>query len=309
MNETCWSTVGVPRSNLREFWLGAVGSAINEVDIRIEDTENFRASLRQRKLGPLVLSHIDVHGTQIVRRTRSIISRCNAEQFSVVHLLAGQGLLRHCGREVPFGEGQCAIVDSREPYDIAIVGRGESLSMHMPAAWVTERVQDMRSAVAMPLPRSHPWAARLMDLMRTAHAASTEETAANLFAQHFGTTVALAVGGITGELEPTARNGFQALQRTLAELASAPNLRAEEVASLHQVSARQLHYVFAAHGTTFRSELTRLRLRRAHDMLVDGRFRTVPIEEIARRCGFADARHFRRRFNQHFGFSPGALRQ
>ena len=36
---------------------------------------------------------------------------------------------------------------------------------------------------------------------------------------------------------------------------------------------------------------------------------TGGVEEIARRCGFSDLRHFRRRFSQHFAVSPAALRQ
>jgi transcriptional regulator GlxA family with amidase domain len=69
-----------------------------------------------------------------------------------------------------------------------------------------------------------------------------------------------------------------------------------------------VHHLYAAHGTTFRSELMRLRLERARAMLLDERFRSVSVEEIARRCGFSDSRHFRRRFRQHFDASPGDLR-
>ena len=131
----------------------------------------------------------------------------------------------------------------------------------------------------------------------------------DLFSQHFGTTLALAAGGSSEASIPTSRNGFHALQLTLADLASAPNLRVEEVAIAHQISARQVHHVYAAQDTTFRSELMRLRLERAHAMLVNERFRAVSVEEIARRCGFSDTRHFRRRFRQHFETTPAALRQ
>jgi AraC-like DNA-binding protein len=308
MNETFWTTAGVPRSNLRNFWMEAVRCAINDVDLRIEDSETFRASLLQRKLGPLVLSHIDVHGTQIVRRTRSIVARCEPALFSVIHLMAGQGWLRQRGREVVFRQDECVIVDNREPYEIAIMGRGESLSIHMSAAWLTGQVPDARHVVATSLSRSRPWAGRLMDLMRAVRSVGPGEVSADLFVQHFGTTLALAVGDLTVAPAPRSRNGFHALQLTLAELASAPNLRAEDVASAHRISARQVHHVYAAQGTTFGSELIRLRLERARAMLVSERFRSVSVEEIARRCGFSDARHFRRRFRQQFDASPSALR-
>ena len=298
-----------PRANVARFLAEAVRCAINDVDIRIENSENFRASLRQRRLGPLTLSHIDVHGTQIVRRTRSIIARCDAELFSVIHLLAGQGWLRQRGREVAFSQDECVIVDNREPYEIAILGRGESLSVHMPVEWLAEHTQAMRLVSATPLRRSRPWAGRLLDLMSTAYSVGPDDVSADLFVQHFASTLGLAVDGVAETSAPTAPNGFQALQLTLAELASAPNLRVGEIASAHRISARQVHYVYAAQGTTFRSELMRLRLERAHAMLLSERFRAVPVEEIARRCGFSDARHFRRRFRQHFDTSPAALRQ
>ena len=308
MNETCWSTAGVPRSNVRDFWLEAVRCAINVVDVRIEDSDTFKASLRQRKLGPLALSHIDVSGTQIVRRTPSIIARCDTALFSVIHLRAGEGWLRHCGREVAFRPDECVIVDNREPYEIAIVGRGESLSIHMSPHWLEEQVHGVRQAVATPLSRSRPWAGRLMDLMNSVHSAGSADLSADLFVQHFGTTLALAASSVSEAAAPTSRNGFHALQMTLEERASSPNLRAEDIAGAHRISARQLHRIYAAHGTTFRSELMRLRLERARAMLLDERFRSVPIDEIARRCGFSDSRHFRRRFRQHFDAAPGALR-
>lgn len=307
-SDTCWSTAEVPRSNVRDFWLDAVRRAINVVDVRIEDSDTFSASLRQRRLGPLALSHIDVYGTQVVRRTPSIIARCDTELFSVIHLRAGQGRLRHCGREVAFRSDECVLVDNREPYEIAIVGRGESLSIHMSPDWLQDEVHGVRRAVATPLSRSRPWAGRLMDVMNTAYSVRSSNVSTDLFAQHFGTTLALAAGALVDSAAPASRNGFVALQMTLAEQAPAPNLRVEDLAALHRISARQVHHVYAAQGTTFGSELMRLRLERARTMLLDARFRSVPIDEIARRCGFSDVRHFRRRFRQHFDAMPGDLR-
>jgi transcriptional regulator GlxA family with amidase domain len=94
----------------------------------------------------------------------------------------------------------------------------------------------------------------------------------------------------------------------LSERASVPSLRAEDIAIAHGISVRHVHHIYAAQRTTFRSELMRLRLERAHALLRDERFDCVPIDEIARRCGFSDARHFRRRFRQRYEVSPAALR-
>lgn len=297
----------MPPSGVRDFWQRTVGRAINAVDLRIEDEGRFEASLRQRRFGDLRLSHIDVRGTQVVRRTRGDIAHGQGGMVSVIHLLRGQGWLRQCGREVEFGSDRCVLVDSREPYEMAIFGRGESISVHMPGDWLRAQLKGVRPVVAAPYPSTSPWVSRLLDLMNTAcSTASLPAASPEVLVRHFGTVFALAVASASEELPP--HGPYDAAHQALEELASSPRLRAEEVAGFLGISVRQFHQVFASQGTTFRRELMELRLGRARQMLLDPRFRSLSVEEIARRCGFSDLRHFRRRFSQHFAVSPAALR-
>jgi AraC-like DNA-binding protein len=71
-------------------------------------------------------------------------------------------------------------------------------------------------------------------------------------------------------------------------------------------SPRQLERAFRACGnTTFRAELTRVRLTEAARLLAA---QPLVVSDVAHRVGFRQAPHFCKAFNHAFGMSPGAYR-
>lgn len=96
-----------------------------------------------------------------------------------------------------------------------------------------------------------------------------------------------------------------AVQDTLAaDLAGAHPLA--ELAVRAHLSPRGLSRAFvAATGITPAQYQTELRLGHARTLL---RGSALSVEEIARACGYADPRHFRRMFGAHEGVSPSAYR-
>lgn len=73
------------------------------------------------------------------------------------------------------------------------------------------------------------------------------------------------------------------------------------------VSARHLERLFRDEFGTSPSEFARrLRLKRAHELLVET---TQPISEVALETGFADGSHFSRRFRDAYGKSPSQVRR
>jgi transcriptional regulator GlxA family with amidase domain len=80
----------------------------------------------------------------------------------------------------------------------------------------------------------------------------------------------------------------------------------ESLASVAGVSARTLTRQFrVATGTTVKAYATALRLEHARTLLRD---RTLTLESVAERCGFADGRQLRRLWRERFGATPSESR-
>lgn len=81
----------------------------------------------------------------------------------------------------------------------------------------------------------------------------------------------------------------------------------EQLADVAAMSPRHLTRVFReTTGITVKAFDRRVKLEVASTLMTDSSLR---VEEIATRCGFRDARQFRRVWRQHFGSSPSETRQ
>ncbi|MCC5884903.1 MAG: helix-turn-helix domain-containing protein [Gammaproteobacteria bacterium] len=92
----------------------------------------------------------------------------------------------------------------------------------------------------------------------------------------------------------------------LANLARPPS--AEEMASRHGISSRQLRVLFAEVGSSYTTFILTQRLARAERMLTDPRLAGKSVASIAYACGFNDLSWFNRTFRRHYGRTPSEVR-
>lgn len=307
MSGVLWTTAGVPDHQIERFWRECVQRSLLELDIDVDVASGFAGSVLTRSIGRLQVNHVTVDGIQVMRRTASIIARCTRPRFVLIRMRAGHGWLRHRSGETPLRTDDCVLLDSREPYELAVRGHSESLSFHLPVDWIEAHLPDPQVAVAVPLGSRQPWAGMLRDVMETIHA-DRDDPAPLLVAENLCTALALTVDAIEIRSTRHSRKTFKLLQQTLAELASTCNVTAAEIAQAHGVSLRYLHAIYSANGTSCGRELIRVRLERAQRLLLDPAGPSRSIDDIAWQCGFSDASHFRRRFRALFGVSPSAMR-
>ncbi|MBK4990724.1 GlxA family transcriptional regulator [Pseudomonas sp. S36] len=84
-------------------------------------------------------------------------------------------------------------------------------------------------------------------------------------------------------------------------------LAVEELASLSQVTVRQLERLFNQHLQRTPSQYyLQLRLARGRHLLLNG---DAPVGEVALACGFSSPAHFSKSFSRLFGESPSAQRR
>ena len=115
---------------------------------------------------------------------------------------------------------------------------------------------------------------------------------------------ALLLSAYRGE-QMDAEESVERIMEVLRRRYSQPLNRAE-VARIVKMSESHLTTLLRVHRqTNFTEALTAIRLEEALDLL---RHTRLQVKEISRRCGFTSPCYFVRRFKQHFGTSPGALR-
>jgi AraC family transcriptional regulator of adaptative response / methylphosphotriester-DNA alkyltransferase methyltransferase len=110
------------------------------------------------------------------------------------------------------------------------------------------------------------------------------------------------------------RQSTQHRRRTLFEdaLSSISREFADENLSLAAVahsiatSRRQLQRVFAEQGTSFRTELQRVRMAHAAELL---RQEELPVAAVARAVGYRQAAQFSKAFRRHHGHPPSEARR
>jgi AraC family transcriptional regulator, regulatory protein of adaptative response / methylphosphotriester-DNA alkyltransferase methyltransferase len=87
----------------------------------------------------------------------------------------------------------------------------------------------------------------------------------------------------------------------------ATDLSLDEVARKIATSRRQLQRIYAEVGnTTFRDQLTQVRMERAADLL---NLNGVTVREVASRVGYRQAAQFAKAFRVHHGMSPSEYRK
>jgi AraC-like DNA-binding protein len=87
-----------------------------------------------------------------------------------------------------------------------------------------------------------------------------------------------------------------------------PDLRAEELARVHEISVRQLYKLWSRHEVSLSQWIIHQRLEGARaELSAAGNLATIAA--VARRWGFINVTHFSRRFREVYGMSPREWRQ
>lgn len=308
--DRAWSTSDAQIGRESAYWKEAVCDAIFELDVMFSEPECFQASLTQRSVGPLGLSQICINGSQNIKRTKAAIARSRCDQFELVQFLTGRAELQHVGREIELNAGDCVLIDSRQPYQLRTIGASKNVSVHIPADWLGTRLPHPEQGVGVPISSNSPWGAAL--------AAAVFATSAQVFSVP-GSKEACAdqIAGalfLSLQANPASPSGhrqkvYLRVAEELSRLAPSPDINASLVAARCGISLRYLHALFADHGTTFRSELRRIRIIRACHMLSDVRFHDISVAEIGRRNGFGEAASFSKVFREVYGQPPASFRR
>jgi AraC-like DNA-binding protein len=304
-----WSTGDAPPGKTLSYWIEAICEAFLEMKAASPRPAEFAARLVQRPFGPIDLNFADAT-VQEVWRTRQAVARSHKQNFYLLFMREGSLRIRQRGREAVIASGDCALVDSREPYSFSFPETHRCLSLQIPQNWLRLWLPSSEDAVAIPLSVYSPWGRTLASAISNLAKADLDTLALpnGVIADQLGAMLALAAG--CGAPCTTHRQAMlRRIHETLRERLYDPSLDPETVATAYGISKRYLHLLFADAGTSFSATLIALRLEKAKSLLDDPRFARTGIAEIAWRCGFVEPSHFARRFRARYGEAPAAYRK
>ena len=297
-----WSTEEVEPHRALAYWRDTVCDRFLDLEIDTPSRPAFRATLDQVELGAATASFIHA-STQTVRRTRAKIARTDESLFVLMQLRRGQMQLRQQGRLAHVAAGESVLINATEPYELDCPGPSSALVLRMPQPWLGQWLPGAERHAVRQFAQEG-WSGALNAALASLEADACDTLALphGAVADQLAALLTLAIGRDTAP-KPDRRL-ITALRQSLREALHDPALTPLALAARHQISKRRLHYAFAEAHTTFSEQLLQLRLEQARSLLVDPRQATLPVAEVAARCGFLDPSHFARRFRRQFGQSP-----
>lgn len=238
----------------------------------------------------------------------SPVNTANAPAASIALLMQIEGsmVVGQNRRACEMGEGDMCLIDERVAFVMQGLVRSEIVFLRMPRQAVLGRHPYLEHRTASLLDRDDPGAMLLRDtLMRTIQSAPSlreEQRASALSAMVHLLGVATAPPNAQlDDVSWRVRSALDFIEMNLAD----GDLTAERVAHAQGVSRRRLDQVLlSALGVSVTSQIWKRRLELAAADLVDPRYESHTVSQIAFATGFEDAAHFSRAFKAKFGHAP-----
>jgi len=296
-----WSSSGLGRRDAIGQWQDWAARTIAPIDVSVRDVDSFVAGWRSYGLGDLRFLHLLAPAQRVIHRGTGSSGQA-APSIQLVY--ARRGALRtQIGRKnFTIGPGEFVLLDNTRFYQMDMDSAHEAIDLMMPRAWIEHWLPDPDQLLGRPLSTRTGWGAPLGSLLEaiTRHI-DDSPLMRPLLAERVGALLTLAAE--TGEVATNQSRGGLAeriLRRIERDFAD-PELGPRPVADALGISKRYLQALLAARGTSFVQQLANVRLERACDLLSQS---SLPIAEIAFRCGFLDPGYFGRQFRRRFGSTP-----
>jgi AraC-like DNA-binding protein len=232
--------------------------------------------------------------------------------FSVMLQLEGATRAAQCGRVCELHAGDFCVLDGLAPFDLDVSEHcSHVMFLQMPRHAVLSRKARLSERTAQPFDRDEPGARLLCTVLRNLVDAAPFLDAGQRAAALASVVQMLGAPRLPGGESPLDRDG-ERIAATLAfidaQLAD-PTLTAERVAFAQRLSRRRLDQILAAAGTSLSAQIWSRRLAQAASDLLDPRFTSRTVTQIAFGVGFEDAAHFTRAFSRRYHCTPREWRK
>jgi AraC-like DNA-binding protein len=311
--QTETSTDRVAPSQRLEYWESRNAAELIGLRCSTFAPEGLSATKRHFDLGSLSLC--DIRGNEhVIERPRPMLRTHPKDSIFAGVLLQGEAFFYQSGRCIPVRQGDLIIYPTTQPYLYGFTGDMRQIQVDIPADGLIADGRIARPSAPMKIDSTLP-AGRLL-------ATALRGTMSEFIDNPLAANAARAAERIRSLLEallsaqvrsrPSEESATLRLLRAeafIAEHLHDPSLDAAEVARHLNMSVRHLNRLFAPKHCTVTHWIWSQRLLGAHDELVGGAARSLPIGEVAQRWGFATQAHFASCFKAEYGMTPSEHRR
>lgn len=303
-----WSTHCGQQGSLHE-WNQAVRMHLADARFDAVKPEEFIGSITMRNLGDMALTAVQTSACRVMLKTGHELP-FGGRRFALHYIRDGKLDFEQGNQRVVAGQGDFVLLDNFRDYTLRTARGVRCVSMDVSESWLKCQLFDPFSCLMTKIDKSNIWA-QTFGFMLTSMADTPDRASLarhNLISEQAGGFITLLFDK-QDDLATTHRTRVkQHIMEVLRGCYIDPEVKPDDIAKIVGISKRSLHLTLADAGTTFSTELMRLRLEQARRMLKNEEFATLSIAEIAWRCGYLDASYFTRCFSRYEGRSPTMFR-
>ncbi|MFP7674299.1 helix-turn-helix transcriptional regulator [Marivita sp. S0852] len=308
-----FSTRWLPEKDRLDIWREEFGRRLVHLDFEPLDDMPLLYDTTFLNLGNAVIAKGEISAISC-SRTRLMLNDGNSDIVLLIRddeeMYAEQGKL---AQSIAVGEG---LVRRSDEAGRTLLRPGKFLTLNLPVEHLTERVADIDRLGMAVIPGGTEALGLLAGYCRMMMALQDGGSAAarSVMNKHVLDLASLAIGANRDAWLVAQDRGVRAARRLAAicairKNAHRPDFRIAELAREFKVSESYLRKLFAEVSQTFSSLLLEARLVMAREKLLDQRFDTLHISQIAFDCGFSDVSYFNRTFYRRFEMTPTDARK
>lgn len=299
------STATVASSGVEDYWAEALTQLLPGLQFEPR-CEAFEGEMSMDNIGGLDIVFMRAAPQTVRNASRP---RLAERKFALIYLRSGYMQVQQLSRIAHVMPNQCILVDCCEDCEIVHCTQSESATLVLPASWLGQWLVTPDAQVAKLMSADMTQCRPLLEMLDLLSSGHCPETTGGQLINGVGATLALALSDDQAGTTAHTTRLYNRIQQIIWRRAGDHHFSPQAAADEAGISRRYLVTLFSAAGTTFNTELMRVRLERASLMLREGRFQSLSVIKISARCGFSDPSHFSKRFKERFGMSPAAYRQ
>ena len=276
------------------------------------NVDQFDAQIEATDLGNVKLASIRTTPV-VVRRRKQDISRMRDAPYLIKFQLQGEAFWSQRSRGVHLRPGDFVICSTAEPYSLRFEGPYQMPVLAVPDPVMRRLTPDPDQFLGRRMPRDDAACSLLSSFV--AQVVQRMSALPEPMIERVETNILDLLGGVLSahstkitqahvSREQLARNIKGFIKDNLRNRRLGPAM----IAQAFGVSTRYVHKIFANDSLTVNRYIQSVRLDASHRSLIDPRFASFSITDIAVYWGFYDLPHMTRGFKKTFGATPRGVR-